>query len=79
MTTWIITAVLAGIIVLIIRAELRCGRRTKTFFATVVPEIDELNKHAMAKYREVYGRDPTGAYPIIEVPAPDTRGLFGKK
>jgi hypothetical protein len=67
MTTWIITGALAFIVVLIVYAEVRCGRRTKNFLDTLAPEIDALNDSVLRKYRAKYGKDPTLQYPIVNL------------
>lgn len=66
MTTWIMTGLLALIIVMIIYAEVRHGRRTKHFLAEISPEIKALNDSVMRKYREKYGKDPTMPFHIVD-------------
>lgn len=75
MTAWAFTIILAVIVALIVRAEIRCGRRSKDFMNTVMPEIDALKKSAVRKYQAKYGRAPTEPLPVVE---PPRRGLFRK-
>jgi hypothetical protein len=56
---------LALIVVWIVVTEIRGGRRSKTFFAHINPEIDTLKTSAMVRYRKIYGKDPTATYPIV--------------
>jgi len=66
--SWIMTGVLAFVVGVIVWAEIRCGRRNKIFQAMIDPEIDTLKTNAISKYRERFGKDPTGPYLIVSEP-----------
>ena len=68
MTVWLITGVLAIIVAMIVRAEVRCGRRTKDFFEVIAPEIDKLKSDSLARYRAKFGRDPTDRFALVDTP-----------
>lgn len=64
MVEWIFTGVFLVVLAAVIRTEIRCGRRTKDFLVTIGPEIEDLNRRAVAKYRARFGQDPyPGAAP----------------
>lgn len=68
MTAWIFTGVTAFVVLLIILAEIRCGRRSKEFLKGINPEIDALTNSVTAKYRAKYGKDPTLPFSTVEPP-----------
>lgn len=68
--SWGITGVLALVVLWIVIAEIRCGRRTKIFHQVIDPQIDALKSSVTAKYREKYGKDPTAPYPLIDLKKP---------
>ena len=52
-------------------------RRNKVFQAQIDPEINALKDSVISKYRERFGKDPTGPY--LTVQEPSTRGRLAKK
>jgi hypothetical protein len=68
MTVWGITAILALVVIYIVNAEIRCGRKTKHFLEVITPEIDNLKNDSIAKYRARFGRDPTGTFVLVNQP-----------
>ena len=67
MTTWAITVAVVLVLVLIVSAEIRHNRQTRTFFDHINPEINALTTRVVGKYRAKYGRDPTTEYPIVNL------------
>lgn len=78
MTVWFITLLLAVLVLFIIYAEVRHGRRSKDFLEAIGPEIDALNKSVRRKYRAKHGRDPTAPFTLMEPDPPKRRGWFRK-
>jgi hypothetical protein len=66
MASWVITAVLALIVLRIVYLEVVCGRRSKAFLKKTNEEIRELHTNATASYRAKFGRDPTGPFVLVE-------------
>lgn len=66
MAIWISTILLILVLAAIVRTEIRCGRRSKTKLAETNSQIDALAKTTFERHREVFGRDPTGVYPIYD-------------
>ncbi len=64
MGVWISTAVLIVVFAAIVWTEIRCGRRTKTSHVETNRQIDDLAKTTFTRYREKFGRDPTGSFPL---------------
>lgn len=66
MGIWVSTAVLVVVLAAIIRSELRCGRKSKTTQQNVDLQINELAKSTFDRHRDVFGRDPTGTFPLMD-------------
>lgn len=66
MAIWISTLVLVVVLVAIMRAELRSGRRGKIKLAKTTQQIDDLAKVTFDRHREMFGKDATGAYPLMD-------------
>lgn len=75
--SWIVTVGLAAIVALLIVAEIRCGRRNKVFHQKINPEIEKLQASVITKYREKFGREPTGVMPSVG--RPRHNGIHAKK
>jgi hypothetical protein len=58
--SWVITIGLAAVVALVVLTEIRCGRRNKAFHQKIDPEIEKLQASVITKYREKFGREPTG-------------------
>lgn len=56
------TCVMLAVFVAVLIGEKRYAKRTKDFFARTNPQIDELAKRTQQKYRQRYGKDPTGSF-----------------
>lgn len=65
---WISTFVLIAVLAAIVRAEIRNGRRSKIVQAKTDQQIDDLARTTFQRHREMFGRDATGAYPLVETP-----------
>lgn len=68
MGIWISTAVLVVVMVAIMRAELRNGRRSKIKQARTDQQIDDLARTTFERHREMFGRDATGTFPLPNIP-----------
>lgn len=68
MISWIITIVLALLIVRIVWVEVKCGRKFKGALATTNAQIESIKQSATANYRAKFGRDPTGTFEIVDLP-----------
>jgi hypothetical protein len=68
MGIWISTVVLVIVLAVIVRAELRSGRRSKIKLAKTNQQIDDLARTAFEQHREVFGRDATGTFPLVGTP-----------
>jgi hypothetical protein len=64
--SWIVTGILAGIVLLIVWTEARHERRSKIFHAKVDPAVNELQASVLLKYRERFGKDPTIEFPLSQ-------------
>lgn len=51
----------------IVILEVRCGRRSSALLAQTNQQIASLTKRAVDTYRDKYGKDPTGPYPVIDL------------
>jgi hypothetical protein len=76
--SWIITIALAAIVALVVIAEVRCGRRNKAFHRKIDPEIEKLQTSVITKYREKFGREPTGMTAAM-AEHPPNNGVTAKK
>jgi uncharacterized membrane-anchored protein YhcB (DUF1043 family) len=65
MAIWISTAVLVLVLIAIVFSEIRYGRRSKKLQRRVDEQIDELAQSTYSRHRDLFGKDPTGAYPLI--------------
>lgn len=63
MAVWVSTIVLVVVLAMIMRAEIRNGRRSKVKFAKTARQIDDLAKVTYDRHREMFGRDATGSFP----------------
>lgn len=66
MVIWVSTVILALVIAAIIRTEVRCGRRAKAKQHDINGQINELAKTTFNRHRDIFGRDPTGTFPIFD-------------
>ncbi len=66
MAIWISTLVLVVVLAMIVRAELRSGRRSKIRLARTSQQIDDLAKVTFDRHREMFGKDATGTFPLGE-------------
>lgn len=64
MAIWVSTAALIIILAAIVRSEVRWGRRSKVTQHQVDQQIDDLAKTTFDRHRDVFGRDPTGVFPL---------------
>lgn len=67
MAIWLSTVVLILVLAAIIRSEVRCGRKSKVVQHEVNQQINTLAKTTFERHREVFGRDPTGTFPVYDV------------
>lgn len=65
MAVWFSTVILVVVLATIVRAELRSGRRSKIKLAKTTQQIDDLAKMTFERHREIFGRDATGTFPLI--------------
>lgn len=49
----------------IVRAELRSARRSRIKLAETDERINNLAKTTFERHREIFGRDATGTFPLI--------------
>ncbi len=68
MIGWIATIVLALIIARIMWVERKCGRKTKDALVSTNEQIEDIKRSVTARYREKFGRDPTGTFTTVEMP-----------
>jgi len=66
MAIWISTLVLVVVLAAFVRAELRSGRRSKIKLAKTTQQIDDLAKVTFDRHREMFGKDATGTFPLID-------------
>lgn len=66
MAIWISTLVLIVVLAMIVRAELRSGRRSKIKLARTSQQIDDLAKVTFDRHREIFGKDATGTFPLVD-------------
>lgn len=66
MGVWISTATLILVLIALIRAEIRGGRKSKTVLRETNQQINELAKTTFNRFREKHGRDPTGTFPLTD-------------
>ncbi len=66
MAIWISTLVLVVVLVMIVQAELRSGRRSKIKLARTSQQIDDLAKVTFDRHREMFGKDATGTFPLVD-------------
>jgi len=66
MAVWISTLVLVVVLTAIMRAELRSGRRSKIKLAKTTQQIDDLAKLTFDRHREMFGKDATGTFPLVD-------------
>jgi hypothetical protein len=66
MAIWISTLVLVVVLAMIVRAELRSGRRSKIKLARTSQQIDDLAKVTFDRHREMFGKDATGTFPLAD-------------
>lgn len=66
MAVWISTLVLIIVMTAIMRAELRSGRRNKIKLAKTTQQIDDLAKLTFDRHREMFGKDATGTFPLVD-------------
>ncbi len=66
MAIGISTLVLVIVLAAIMRAELRSNRRSKIKLAKTTQQIDDLAKVTFDRHREMFGRDATGTFPLVD-------------
>ncbi len=66
MALWVSTLVLIIVLMMIVRAELRSGRRSKIKLARTTRQIDDLAKTTFDRHREIFGKDATGTFPLSD-------------
>lgn len=66
MAIWISTLVLIVVLAMIVRAELRSGRRSRIKLARTSQQIDDLAKVTFDRHREMFGKDATGTFPLTD-------------
>jgi len=66
MVIWISTAILALVIAAIVRTEVRCSRKAKAKQHDINGQINALAKTTFDRHRDIFGRDPTGTFPIFD-------------
>jgi hypothetical protein len=76
--SWIITIALAVVVALVVVTEIRYGRRNKVFHQKIDPEIEKLQTRVITKYREKFGREPTGMTAAL-TEHPPNNGVAAKK
>ena len=68
MAIWISTIVLVAVLAAIVRAEVRSGRRSRAKLAKTDEQINDLARVAFKRHREMFGKDATGTFPLVNVP-----------
>ncbi len=68
MMAWIVTGVLALIVVRIVWLEILGGRRRSEKLARTNEEIATITRNATESYRAKFGKDPTGTFNVVEMP-----------
>lgn len=66
MTIWISTLILVVVLVMIVRAEIRSGRRSKVKLEKTAQQIDDLARVTYDRHREMFGKDATGSFPLTD-------------
>lgn len=66
MAIWVSTLVLVVVLAAIVRAELRSGRRSKIKLEKTSQQINDLAKVTFDRHREMFGKDATGTFPLID-------------
>lgn len=66
MAIWVSTLVLVVVLAAIVRAELRSDRRSKIKHAKTSQQIDDLARATFDRHREMFGKDATGTFPLID-------------
>ena len=66
MVIWVSTAALVIVLVAIVRSEIRCDRKAKERQLNVNNQINELARSTFDRHRDLFGREPTGAFPIFD-------------
>lgn len=66
MVIWASTLLLVVVLVAIVKAEVSYGRRSKVTQKHVNEQINELAKTTFDRHRDVFGKDPTGSFPIFD-------------
>lgn len=66
MALWISTFALVVVLAMIVRAELRNGRRSRIKFAKTSQQIDDLARVTYDRHREMFGKDATGSFPLTD-------------
>ena len=66
MGIWISTIVLIAVLSAIVLAELRSGRRNKVKQDKIKQEIDDLARQTFERHREMFGKDATGTFPLVQ-------------
>lgn len=65
MMVWFVTIVLGCIVAIIIYTSVRDGQRTTDFLEAITPEINRFRDHQIEKYKEKFGRAPTGTLLLV--------------
>lgn len=66
MAIWISTFVLVVVLAMIVQAELRSGRRSKIKLERTSQQIDDLARVTFSRHREMFGKDATGTFPLVD-------------
>ncbi len=66
MAIWISTFALIVVLAMIMRAEIRNGRRSKVKLAKTAQQIDDLARVTYDRHREMFGKDATGSFPLTD-------------
>lgn len=64
MGVWISTGVLIMVFAAIVWSEIKCGRRSHVSRKETDRQINALARTTFDRYREKFGRDPTGSFPL---------------
>lgn len=67
MISWIVTGILALAVLRIVWVEVKCGRKFKGNLASTNEQIESIKRNVTETYRAKYGKDPTGAFPTVDM------------
>lgn len=65
MIAWVVTGILALLVMRIVWIEVKCGRRTHDALSKTDAEINIIKQSATESYRAKFGKDPTGVFHTV--------------